>query len=102
MAKTKNIVCNLHRYKRIKIQHSHTVYKCQNPGCTHYVLPDLLEGRIAQCYNGCDEPFIITKAKARLAKPHCDKCTRITTYSKKEKKDTLDKLDNVLNTLGIE
>ena len=92
--------CKLHRYKRILIRHSHTVYKCQNPGCDHYKLPDLLEGTIAQCYNGCEGEFVITKAKAKLAKPHCDKCTRVTNINK-NKQEKIKVLDKVLGDLGL-
>lgn len=93
--------CRLHRYKRIKIRNSHTVYKCQNAGCNHYKLPDLLEGSIAQCYNGCEGEFVITKAKAKLAKPHCDLCTRVTSLSNKEKQEKIKVLDKVLGDLGL-
>jgi hypothetical protein len=92
--------CISHRYARIKLKGSHTVYKCQNPGCTHFIVPDLLEGRIAQCFH-CAKDFVITKAKALLAKPHCDDCTRVTSFTNKSKKKDLTKLQDLLDDLGI-
>ena len=64
--------CEFHKYKRAK-NYSLTVYRCLH--CTHYILPEHVEGQMAIC-NKCEQVFEISKSAARLAKPVCDNCRK--------------------------
>lgn len=91
---------HIHKYVRRKLKDS-TVYACIIPGCTHYILPSLLEGRLAMCNRCIDKVFVITKAAAKLEKPHCDECYRETNFSRKDKKETLKNIEDILGELEI-
>ncbi len=66
---------HLHKYKRTDIgkKGPYIVYKCMD--CSHYVAPELLEGREAACPR-CDEPYKIEAQHLSLAIPHCNNCTQ--------------------------
>ena len=64
--------CEIHKYKKVK-NYSKTVYRCLH--CSHYLLPEMLEGQLALC-NKCEEPFEISASAARLTKPVCDRCRK--------------------------
>lgn len=49
----------VHLYQRVQRKNS-VIWKCKKSGCTHFVYPDLLPGRICECYV-CGNPFEITK-----------------------------------------
>ncbi len=66
---------HLHKYKRIDLGNKFMVYKCQRPGCSHYVPIKLSEGKLCEC-NRCNQPMIMTKATMDLARPHCIDCTK--------------------------
>jgi hypothetical protein len=68
-------VDHLHKYKRVKLSPTYTVYKCMEPSCTHYIRPELVEGKLCQC-NRCGEPMTMDKLAMTLAKPHCKACTK--------------------------
>ena len=67
-----------HRYKKVNLASSpgkvYIVYRCMLPDCNHYLKPELLIGKRANCWR-CGENFVVTAEMARLAKPHCKKCT---------------------------
>lgn len=67
---------HIHRYIRRTLTPRSTtlIYACIEPGCSHYVYPNHLVGKISLC-NKCREPFVITPKLALLAKPHCKACT---------------------------
>lgn len=66
---------HIHRYEKAKIGKNHVIYRCNLPGCTHYIDKNLVRGRLAIC-NRCGEAFVISIAASKLAKPHCDDCTK--------------------------
>ena len=70
---------HIHRYRRVNLSKTpgrkYPVYRCTLPDCNHYLTPELLVGKWGSCWR-CGEKFIITGDLARLAKPHCKKCTR--------------------------
>lgn len=76
----------IHKYYRTKIGDNYVVYKCGVAGCTHYVPPELLVDRYSICWR-CGEEFVITKAAARLAKPHCVACTKVDSNLPKAKRE---------------
>lgn len=66
---------HIHQYRRtnIGVKNKYIVYACNLPLCTHYLRPELVEGKLSLCCR-CDKPFVMTKEKLRLANPHCDDC----------------------------
>ena len=66
---------HLHKYKRVKLGKTYTVYKCMKPACNHYIRVELVEGKLCEC-NRCGEMMLMTKKAMQLAKPHCDDCTK--------------------------
>jgi hypothetical protein len=71
---------HIHRYKRVNIgdpRKKYKVYRCMVAACSHYVRPELAEGRLAECWR-CREPFVLDKKAITLAKPHCSKCVQST------------------------
>jgi hypothetical protein len=74
-----------HVYKRVKWGKKKTpIYRCILPGCTHYVLPEMLENRVAAC-PVCSKPYVIDIRKTTLKRPHCDNCrTRVDTKHHQE------------------
>lgn len=91
---------HIHKYVRRKLRDA-IVYACVLPGCPHYILPEFLEGRIALCNRCPDKIFVITKAAAKLEKPHCEDCYRETNFTRKDKKEELKKLESILGELEI-
>ncbi len=67
---------HIHSYRRKALGKDghYIVYACTKPHCTHYVVPSLLDGKMAECPR-CGEPFILGKSSLSLAVPHCDACT---------------------------
>lgn len=80
------MVNHIHKYKRINIgapiykdgkvigRKDYPVYRCTKPDCKHYVRPELLEGKIAEC-GRCESSFVCDKSSKNLAEPHCSGCT---------------------------
>lgn len=63
-----------HRYERAIIgRKGYTVFKCNLPGCPHYISAKLVKNRISLC-NRCGNEFIIDNRAKLLAKPHCVDC----------------------------
>ncbi len=71
-----------HKYKRTKLSKTYIVYKCEKPGCTHYISPALITGKLAECWR-CGDVFVIKQKHLELARPHCDNCTNSKSGSKK-------------------
>jgi hypothetical protein len=66
-----------HKYERVFLgrKQDYPVWKCQLPGCSHYMPSiSLIVGQESVCWR-CGEVFTITKAMIDLKKPHCLRCT---------------------------
>lgn len=50
------------------------VFRCDDPGCTHYAPAELVIGKRSRC-TICDGPFTLDAEAARRAKPRCPECT---------------------------
>jgi len=65
---------HLHKYERTKLgDKGYIVYRCQLPGCSHYIRRELVKGKLCAC-NICGNPMVMGKYAMRLAKPRCDEC----------------------------
>jgi hypothetical protein len=86
---------HVHKYVRIKLGRNkdRIKYKCNLPGCPHYLEPELAVGRIALC-NSCNEEFVMNKESIRLAKPHCDNCGKGS-----KKKDKINTIASILELM---
>ena len=99
MQKKKN---HYHRYRKVKMgkNKDYVVYQCVEPECTHYIAPELLVGKIAQCFY-CRNMFTISREQVRkdrqYLKLHCNACTR-------KEKSNVDPatVDNFLSNLGFD
>jgi hypothetical protein len=69
----------LHRYKKLLLGEDYLVYKCQKPGCSHYISAKLIPGKVAECWR-CGNAFVVTPNMVRKGKEvlklHCPDCTR--------------------------
>jgi len=85
------MVDHIHKYVRTKLG-SKPIYKCALSGCTHFIQPQLVEGRNAIC-GRCGGIFTITKRTLKNcpAKPHCENC-----YKKKQEDIEIDKALEIL------
>ena len=84
-----------HMYKRGWLgrpKKSSQIYKCIEPGCTHYLRMNMALNALCKC-NRCGEMMILTKKAMTLAYPHCDDCT--------VRKPSHDKLKGILEEMGI-
>jgi hypothetical protein len=73
---------HVHKYKKKFIgKNKYCVYMCVIPRCTHYIQPDLLEGKEAICWR-CEKSFIVSRSNTNLSpsrctqKPICIDCKR--------------------------
>lgn len=64
---------HIHKYQREKLG-KQIIYRCMQPGCSHYIHPKLAVGRVSVCHY-CGESFVMTKKSITLKKPHCLNCT---------------------------
>jgi len=71
MAKVKHL--HIYKKKHLGRKGDYVVYACIKSDCSHYIQPDLLEGKRAECPR-CGEPYTLTKSILGLAFPHCDNC----------------------------
>ena len=92
---------HVHRYSRSTLgRNKWPIFKCSLPDCSHYISAELIDGKFSICHR-CGERFVITKALAVLAKPHCSKCTNRKELPE-EKKVIVDRmLDDVLADIGL-
>ena len=67
---------HVHKYYRVKLgkNKDYVVYRCESPGCTHYMPADLIVGCKSICHR-CDKEFVITQ-NLMFKKPHCEDCIR--------------------------
>lgn len=81
----------VHRYRKKLLGEKYIVYKCEKPGCKHYISAALIPGRVAECYR-CGKPFTVTYAMVRkgkeMLKLHCEDCTK----GRKAHADLVDKV----------
>lgn len=82
---------HVHSYHRKQLGQSR-IYKCVQPGCTHFINEQLIEGRKCIC-SRCGNVFIIIKATIKNcpAKPHCEDCYQTNNIDKK--------MDDILSEL---
>jgi hypothetical protein len=74
----------VHKYYRTAIGDAKKrIWKCAEPGCTHYVYPELAENRITKCWV-CGEEVVLTRRRMERKKPHCDTCYTRPDKAKKE------------------
>lgn len=65
---------HLHRYEKVQLgKNGYTVFRCNLPGCSHYIRKELAKNKLCEC-NRCGEPMILDSAAMLLKKPHCAKC----------------------------
>lgn len=87
-----------HKYMRVSLGNK-DIFKCQLPGCTHFLThPELAIGRESLCWQ-CGESFIIARnEKSFYAKKlKCGECRPVEL----EKKFDEVPLDEMLEQLGI-
>jgi hypothetical protein len=64
-----------HKYVRARIgKNKYMIYRCAVPGCTHFIVSELIAGRKSICWR-CGKEFFISEDLIRK-KPHCNECTR--------------------------
>jgi hypothetical protein len=75
---------HLHLYRRVKWgDNKRIIFRCIKPGCKHYLYPEFLLGREAEC-PVCHEEYILTARDKFLRNPHCPEChTRRDRTTKK-------------------
>ena len=61
-----------HKYKRLKMGRGkdYIVFRCDIPGCPHYVPRDLVTGRETICWK-CGKTFIMSTKDSHHSKPSC-------------------------------
>lgn len=74
-----------HRYKRHKYATGNAVYFCTLPDCHHKLEVALSLGKKSIC-NICGNEFIMNEYTLKLAKPHCDSCSKIKVRAPDGKK----------------
>ena len=74
-----------HKLKRHRYKTGNTVYFCTLPDCHWKLECHLCLGKKAIC-NLCGEEFIMTEYTIKLARPHCDNCSKIKVNSPDGKK----------------
>ncbi len=83
-----------HKYVRIKIgKNKRVVFKCSILGCVHTCRDELIIGRKSIC-NSCGNEMFMTKLNTKLAKPHCDDCT-------KHKNKNVDIIGNLIEEMDL-
>lgn len=65
---------HVHKIKRHTYKNDETVYYCVD-NCSFRVNSALSEGKVVKCWR-CDKPFAMNSNSKRLAKPHCNECTK--------------------------
>lgn len=91
--------CKHHKYQKKILGKDYLVYKCVNPGCSHYISSELVVGKIAVCFR-CDNKFVVTQDQVRkgkeMLKLHCKPCTK-----SKKKKNVEIKAEDILSHFNI-
>lgn len=64
-----------HKLKRHKYSTGVAVYFCTLPDCNYKIETALALGKRSVC-NLCDREFFLTEYHIKLAKPHCDACSK--------------------------
>jgi hypothetical protein len=70
---------HIHRYEKAVLGKDYQIWKCNIPGCSHYIPRKLGKGRLTLC-NRCDKEMVLDAFSMQFAKPHCVDCT----HSKRE------------------
>lgn len=94
LAEIKHTKYSAHKYKKTVFRQSRTVvFKCTLPGCTHFILPELLLGRKSICWRCEKEHVVIDNG---LAKQICESCRSLRRKKKKFNESTIDTLMNFI------
>lgn len=86
---------HVHKYQRKNIgkkvekgmRKKYFVFACALPHCNHYLIEELVVGKLSKCWR-CEEEFVIYRDSNNHVpnKPHCITCTRSPGEKKEEKK----------------
>lgn len=63
---------HIHQYVRVKLTNS-TVYRCMKIGCSHYIRPQFLINKIAEC-PFCGNDYVVTRELAKRKVLRCNEC----------------------------
>jgi len=69
-------VKHTHKLRRHKYSTGNTVYFCALADCHYKIECVMALGKKSIC-NICGDEFIMTEYTVKLAKPHCEKCSKI-------------------------
>ena len=74
---------HLHKVKRLKYKNGESVFFCTLDDCNFKIHTELSLGKTFAC-SRCGKPFTMNVLTKRMAKPHCDDCTKRNTPVPKE------------------
>lgn len=66
---------HVHKLKRHRYKTGNAVYFCTLPECHFKIEVALALGKISLC-NLCNNEFVMNEYTVKLAKPHCDNCSK--------------------------
>lgn len=97
---------HIHKYRKVKPNKNNpdwVIYKCDLPGCTHYIHGEILIlGKQSICFL-CEQPFIMNVRSLRV-KPECNVCLGIepdpNVKSEEKASDINAILDEVMKKVG--
>lgn len=91
---------DVHKYKRITTETGKTIYRCNFPGCTHWIFKSLILNRRTICVQ-CNNPAIITRKMLRNVNLKCVYCMEgIERENKLNVDDLLTKIGIIDGRLG--
>ena len=62
---------HIHTYSKFKARPGY--FKCNDPGCTHFLIREQVIGKYSRC-NACGEEFVLDYDSISLAMPKCLSC----------------------------
>jgi transcription elongation factor Elf1 len=63
---------HIHQYARVKLTNS-MVYRCMKIGCNHYLRPQFLVNKVAEC-PFCGKEYVVTRELSRRKLLRCSNC----------------------------
>jgi len=92
---------DVHRYIQVVFQNRKggetVIWRCTLPNCQHYLVGEMVVGKLCLCNRCNDVEFEIKQAHLTLKKPHCVECTK--GYKRKEKKIDISEIAQNLEDL---
>lgn len=83
----------VHRYMKVVFDNRRgtqtEIWRCTLPNCQHYLVGEMVLGKLCLCNRCDDEVFEIQRAHLSKKKPHCLECTKEYKNHKKEKKPAI-------------